>query len=135
MIRSEFGEFIETTKNSQKTLVAIAELLTTKPIVFAIYFLVAYLCVLLLLKAVLGNLPDDFLRPDSLLGSSPSHQERIDRELAIQLHQQQHVANIQYVNQSYAGQLIITIVEVIIFNFEPLYKYNSLYFVISGFIC
>ena len=116
-------------------MVAIAELLTTKPIVFAIYFLVAYLCVLLLLKAVLGNLPDDFLRPDSLLGSSPSHQERIDRELAIQLHQQQRVANIQYVNQSYAGQLIITIVEVIIFNFEPLYKYNSLYFVISGFIC
>jgi hypothetical protein len=135
LIRSEFGEFIETTKNSQKTLVAIAELLTTKPIVFAIYFLVAYLCVLLLLKAVLGNLPDDFLRPDNLLGSSPSHQERIDRELAIQLHQQQRVANIQYVNQSYAGQLIITIVEVIIFNFEPLYKYNSLYFVISGFIC
>ncbi|XP_046456843.1 toll-interacting protein B-like [Daphnia pulex] len=61
--------------------------------------------------AVLGNLPDDFLRPDSLQGSNPSHQERIDRELAIQLHQQQRVANIQYVNQSYAGQLIITIVE------------------------
>lgn len=63
---------------------------------------------------VLGNLPDDFLRPDSLhMGSSPSsHQERIDRELAMQLHQQQRVANIQYINQSYAGQLIITVIEV-----------------------
>lgn len=60
---------------------------------------------------VLGNLPDDFLKPDSLMSSSPSQQESIDRELAIQIHQQQRSANIQYINQSYAGQLIITIVE------------------------
>lgn len=64
---------------------------------------------------VLGNLPDDFLRPDCFPGSS--QQERIDRELAMQMHQQQRVANIQYVNQSYAGQLIITVVEVTLFSF------------------
>lgn len=68
--------------------------------------------IILKIKVVLGNLPDDFLKPDSLMGSSPSKQENIDRELAIQIHQQQRSANIQYINQSYAGQLIITIVEV-----------------------
>lgn len=46
------------------------------------------------------------------MGSSPSHQENIDRELAIQIHQQQRTSNIQYINQSYAGQLIITVIEV-----------------------
>ena len=91
---------------------AIAELLRTKPNLLCSLFPHCLLTCLLFSKAVLGNLPEDFLRPDSLLGSSPSHQERIDRELAIQIHQQQRVANIQYVNQSYAGQLIITIVEV-----------------------
>lgn len=72
---------------------------------------------------VLGRLPEDFLRPDAIVGSSHSQQEQIDRELAMQIHQQQRAANIQYLNQSYAGQLIITIVEVTLYFF---FKINIL---------
>ena len=80
--------------------------------VYSKVFLLQFYCSFFQIKVVLGNLPDDFLRPDSMGSTPSSHQERIDRELAMQLHQQQRVANIQYINQSYAGQLIITVVEV-----------------------
>lgn len=72
------------------------------------YFICKYLHYV---QVVLGNLPDDFLRLESA-GNHLSQQEQIDRQLAMQLHQQQRLANIQYINQSYAGQLIITVVEV-----------------------
>ena len=75
---------------------------------------------------MVGNLPEDFLRPDVdiVQTSSPannmgahSQQEMIDRELAIQLQQQQWAQQRQQIIQTnYAGQLTITVVEVLIFN-------------------
>jgi len=69
-------------------------------------------------RVVLGNLPEDFLRPDepsssSQGTSSASQQEIADRQLAIQLQSQQlsGVRHQHHMSQSYAGQLIITIVE------------------------
>ena len=75
---------------------------------------------------MVGNLPEDFLRPDVdiVQTSSPannmgahSQQEMIDRELAIQLQQQQWAQQRhQIIQTNYAGQLTITVVEVLIFN-------------------
>lgn len=73
---------------------------------------------------MVGNLPEDFLRPDVdfVPTSSPanmgahSQQELIDRELAIQLQQQQWAQQRhQIIQTNYAGQLTITVVEVFVF--------------------
>lgn len=65
------------------------------------------------LQVVLGNLPDDFLRPDTLPGSdSSSEQEIADRELAMQLQQHQWAAQ-HHPAQNCVGQLIISVVEVV----------------------
>jgi len=62
-------------------------------------------------RVVLGNLPDDFLRPDTLPGSdSSSEQEIADRELAMQLQQHQWAAQ-HHPAQNCVGQLIISVVE------------------------
>ena len=62
---------------------------------------------------MLGNLPDDFLRPDTLPGSdSSSEQEIADRELAMQLQQHQWAAQ-HHPAQNCVGQLIISVVEVV----------------------
>lgn len=74
---------------------------------------------------MVGNLPEDFLRPDVefVQTSNPannmgahSQQEMIDRELAIQLQQQQWAQQRhQIIQTNYAGQLTITVVEVLLF--------------------
>lgn len=66
---------------------------------------------------MVGNLPDDFLRPGDVSSRStiihPSQQEMADRELAMHLQQQQQwAAAHQHFTQSYAGQLVVTVVEV-----------------------
>jgi hypothetical protein len=63
----------------------------------------------------LGNLPEDFLRPDSIASSQMSQQEMADHQLALHLQQQQWASSSRqpiYSTQHYAGQLIITVVEV-----------------------
>ena len=67
------------------------------------------------MQVVLGNLPDDFLRPDTLPGSDVSSQQELaDRELAMQLQQQQQwAAHHQHPAQNCVGHLIITVVEVV----------------------
>ncbi len=86
---------------------------------------------------MVGNLPEDFLRPDVdiVQTSSPannmgahSQQEMIDRELAIQLQQQQWAQQRhQIIQTNYAGQLTITVVEVLFYLFSIIIsKYKHL---------
>ena len=78
------------------------------------------------IQVVVGNLPDDFLRPDVTTSSGgyndPAQQELADRQLAMQLQQQQQWAaiNRQQISQNYAGQLIVTVVEVTLSCAHPL---------------
>ena len=76
---------------------------------------------------MLGDLPDDFLRPDALSGSNASSQQEIaDRELAMQLQQHQWAVH-QHPAQNCVGQLIITVVEVV-FLVHSFYKINLIFF-------
>lgn len=61
------------------------------------------------MQVVVGPLREDFLRPFVTPGHSPSQQERTDRELAIQLTQQQKT---QPLVPGVIGHLVITVVEV-----------------------
>lgn len=65
-------------------------------------------------QVLVGQLADDFLRPSEAPAvQGASQQEMIDRQLAMQL-QHQLVGSPSYSGHGYAGQLVMTVVEVML---------------------